>query len=106
MTPALVPAIWGAGTAAAISFGWCAYGMFAPNSTLFGHVIGRGPREGRTLFLTFDDGPNPGATDRILEVLEERSVPAAFFSVQTGDSGSKGLRSISGIAGTTPETSR
>jgi len=79
MTPALVPAIWGAGTAAAISFGWCAYGMFAPNSTLFGRVIGRGPREGRTLFLTFDDGPNPGATDRILEVLEERSVPAAFF---------------------------
>jgi peptidoglycan/xylan/chitin deacetylase (PgdA/CDA1 family) len=78
MTPALVPAIWGTG-AAAMALGWCAYGMVAPNSSLFGRVIGRGPREGRTLYLTFDDGPNPGATDRILDVLEDRGVPAAFF---------------------------
>ena len=78
MTPALVPAIGGTG-AMAMALGCCAYGMIAPNSSLFGRVIGRGPREGRTLYLTFDDGPNPGVTDRILDVLEERGVPAAFF---------------------------
>jgi len=78
MTPTLAPAIWGTG-AAAMALGCYAYGMYAPNSSLFGPVIGRGPRDGKTLYLTFDDGPNPGATDRILDVLEDRRVPAAFF---------------------------
>lgn len=31
------------------------------------------------LALTFDDGPEPGVTDRVLAVLEERQVSAAFF---------------------------
>lgn len=31
--------------------------------------------------LTFDDGPLPGATEEILEVLAERGVPATFFVV-------------------------
>lgn len=79
MTPALVPGIWAGSVGAAMALGGCAYGMFAPNSTLFGPVIGRGPREGRALYLTFDDGPNPRATERILDVLESRRVPAAFF---------------------------
>jgi peptidoglycan/xylan/chitin deacetylase (PgdA/CDA1 family) len=32
-------------------------------------------------FLTFDDGPNPGVTERVLEVLEREAVPATFFMV-------------------------
>ncbi len=78
MTLALGLGIWGAGSAGA-AMALCAYGMFAQNSSLFGPVIGRGPREGRSLYLTFDDGPNPSATDRILDTLEARRVPAAFF---------------------------
>lgn len=31
--------------------------------------------------LTFDDGPEPGVTERILAVLERHRVPAAFFMV-------------------------
>ncbi|MBM7804166.1 peptidoglycan/xylan/chitin deacetylase (PgdA/CDA1 family) [Geodermatophilus bullaregiensis] len=31
--------------------------------------------------LTFDDGPHPGSTDRILEVLSELDVRATFFCV-------------------------
>ena len=65
--------------ALALGLGACAYGMLAPNSTLFGPVIGRGPREGKALYLTFDDGPSPSATDRILDTLDARRVPAAFF---------------------------
>ena len=73
-------AVWGAGsTAVAAAIGAYSYGMLAPNSTLFGPVIGRGPRDGHALYLTFDDGPSPSATERILSTLEARSVPAAFF---------------------------
>ncbi len=63
------------------ALGASAVGAYYPNSWLFGPVIGQGPRTGRDLFLTFDDGPNPAATDRILETLARESVPAAFFMV-------------------------
>jgi peptidoglycan-N-acetylglucosamine deacetylase len=56
------------------------WGAYAPNSRLFGPVVGRGPRQ-RVAFLTFDDGPNPGVTERVLEVLEREAVPATFFMV-------------------------
>jgi peptidoglycan-N-acetylglucosamine deacetylase len=65
----------GAGLAAA-----GAWGAYDPNSRLFGSVIGRGPDE-PVVFLTFDDGPNPGVTERILTVLEREDVPATFFMV-------------------------
>jgi peptidoglycan-N-acetylglucosamine deacetylase len=31
--------------------------------------------------LTFDNGPMPGTTDRVLDVLRDRAVPATFFVV-------------------------
>lgn len=68
----------GAGAAAA---GVLAWGVYEPNSALFGRAIGRGPREGRGVYLTFDDGPNPGATEPILDALAAHGVPAAFFMV-------------------------
>lgn len=65
-----------AGTAATL-----AIGAYAPNSRLFGPVIGRGPSTSPSLYLTFDDGPNPGATPRVLETLARLQAPAAFFMV-------------------------
>ncbi len=59
-----------------------AWGAYDPSSPLFGRVIGEGPPE-RVAYLTFDDGPNPGTTERILEILEVESVPATFFMVGT-----------------------
>lgn len=35
----------------------------------------------RQLTLTFDNGPTPGVTDRVLDLLAERSLPAIFFVV-------------------------
>src|SRR5438045_9037782 len=58
-----------------------AYGTYEPNSPLFGRAIGRGSRVGRVAYLTFDDGPNPRATEPILETLAAGGVPAAFFLV-------------------------
>ena len=75
MTPAIPTAV------GAVAAGALALGVYYPNSWLFGRVIGRGSRAGKTAYLTFDDGPNPGATDRILETLAAQGVPAAFFMV-------------------------
>src|SRR5690348_2598176 len=58
-----------------------AYGTYEPNSPLFGRAIGRGSPAQRVAYLTFDDGPNPGATERILATLGAHGVPAAFFMV-------------------------
>lgn len=48
--------------------------------TLAHGVIKRGPRR-QQIALTFDDGPNPSATPRILDALGRADVRAAFFLV-------------------------
>ena len=65
---------------AALLLGTGLWGAYSPNSRVFGPVIGRGPRE-PVVFLTFDDGPNPRVTERILEILHRERVPATFFMV-------------------------
>jgi peptidoglycan-N-acetylglucosamine deacetylase len=37
----------------------------------------------RTVTLTFDNGPTPGVTDRVLDVLADRGVKASFFVIGT-----------------------
>src|SRR5436190_17548497 len=66
---------------AAGALGAWAYGTYEPNSPLFGRAIGRGPTRERVAYLTFDDGPNPRATEPILETLAAEGIPAAFFLV-------------------------
>jgi peptidoglycan/xylan/chitin deacetylase (PgdA/CDA1 family) len=75
MMPALLACVGGAALA-----GW-SYGTFHQNATLFGPVLGTGPRDERRVYLTFDDGPNPTATERVLDVLARTGTPAAFFLV-------------------------
>jgi peptidoglycan/xylan/chitin deacetylase (PgdA/CDA1 family) len=54
------------------------HGVYHRNSPLFGRPVTRvGP--GRAVALTFDDGPNPEATPRILDALAARRVKATFF---------------------------
>jgi peptidoglycan/xylan/chitin deacetylase (PgdA/CDA1 family) len=59
--------------------GAVAHGAFYPNSFVFGRVIGHLPSREPELALTFDDGPNPEATEPILNALGERGVKATFF---------------------------
>lgn len=73
-----------AGASAAL--GVLAYGTFAPRSRLWGRILSRAAdasADGRPagVALTFDDGPTPGGTDRVLDVLRAEGVPAAFFVV-------------------------
>lgn len=49
------------------------------------------PSEQPTVYLTFDDGPVPGVTDRILDLLAEHDVPATFFCIGREIESSPGL---------------
>jgi len=69
---------FGAGVLAA---GSVAYATFYQNSRIYGRIIARGSRGKMSLYLTFDDGPHPSATGRILEILDATETPAAFFMV-------------------------
>jgi peptidoglycan/xylan/chitin deacetylase (PgdA/CDA1 family) len=72
---------------AVATVGAIAHGAFYRNSPIFGRVITRLPTgvfninkvQTPVLSLTFDDGPNPEATPRILDALAEHRVHATFF---------------------------
>jgi len=49
--------------------------------SLFPGVIWRLPQEEKTIYLTFDDGPVPGVTPFVLDLLEQYGVKATFFCV-------------------------
>jgi len=52
-----------------------------PTNSLFGPAITHGPTNQKLVALTYDDGPNPPYTSKILSVLEEEHVHATFFLV-------------------------
>lgn len=46
------------------------------------YILSKKEYSGKKLvFLTFDDGVTPGITDKVLDVLKEKKVPATFFVV-------------------------
>ena len=67
------------GGAAAVA-GGIAYGMNGAESQLLGRTL-VAPPDPNQLALTFDDGPNPTATPRLLEVLARNGVRATFFLI-------------------------
>ena len=60
-------------------FGGLAHGAYHRNSRVFGSVLSELPPDGKRVSLTFDDGPNPDATPRILDALAKYNVKATFF---------------------------
>lgn len=46
-----------------------------------GQVLWSAPAAGKFVALTFDDGPRPGVTEAILEILERENVRATFFLI-------------------------
>jgi peptidoglycan-N-acetylglucosamine deacetylase len=83
MLSPLAMGVYGAiGLASATSLGISgfAYASRWPTSQLFGRTL-IAPRKPGQLALTFDDGPNPAWTPRLLDVLAEHHVRATFFMV-------------------------
>ena len=74
----LLPAMVSSGAAAAA--GIAAWGAVAPSSELFGPTV-RHTASSRKIALTFDDGPNPAVTPRLLELFDRNSVRATFFLI-------------------------
>jgi peptidoglycan/xylan/chitin deacetylase (PgdA/CDA1 family) len=70
-----------AAAAAAAAGAWAGYAWLPHLATLA--CVWRGPGRARRIALTFDDGPDPAWTPRILESLAGYGVPATFFLVGT-----------------------
>jgi peptidoglycan-N-acetylglucosamine deacetylase len=54
-------------------------GVLVPQLEMFGDVITRGSPDVRAVALTFDDGPSPSTTPRVLEALAAAGAKATFF---------------------------
>ncbi len=70
----------GAAAGLGLAAGGFAYASLWPASQLFGSSLIAPPHPGE-LALTFDDGPNPAWTPRLLDLLARRDVRATFFLV-------------------------
>src|ERR1035437_9125823 len=70
----------GAAAGLGLAAGGFAYAAKWPGSQIFGPTL-VAPRRPGELALTFDDGPNPAWTPRLLEVLASHDVQATFFLV-------------------------
>ncbi|QNI38356.1 polysaccharide deacetylase family protein [Edaphobacter sp. 4G125] len=60
--------------------GTLAWAALSPGSQIFGKTL-IAPSTPNEFALTFDDGPNPEATPRLLEVLASAGVQATFFVI-------------------------
>lgn len=57
----------------------CLAAPFFTGIGFFMPIISRGGAEKGAVALTFDDGPDPATTPRLLELLAARNIPTAFF---------------------------
>src|SRR5580693_5715116 len=65
---------------AAAAAGITAYGAAYPRAQIFGSTICR-TNSPRKLAITFDDGPNPAITPKLLDLLDRYSAHATFFLI-------------------------
>jgi len=70
----------GAAAAVGLAAGAFAYAARWPSSQIFGRTL-IAPAHPGELALTFDDGPNPACTPRLLDILSQHHVKATFFVI-------------------------
>jgi peptidoglycan/xylan/chitin deacetylase (PgdA/CDA1 family) len=59
----------------------CWIGANERTVTWFGSLVNHGPRQERQVAVTFDDGPNAGATLKLRDILDRNHVKGTFFTV-------------------------
>ena len=74
------PTLIGIPATAALAAGVVAYGAVYPRSQSFGTTICR-TSGARNLAITFDDGPNPAITPKLLDLLDQFQAKASFFVI-------------------------
>jgi peptidoglycan-N-acetylglucosamine deacetylase len=77
MNPLLIE---GTGVALAVAAGTAAYGAVYPRAQMFGPTVCQ-TNSPRKLAITFDDGPNPAITPRLLDLLDRFKARATFFVI-------------------------
>jgi peptidoglycan/xylan/chitin deacetylase (PgdA/CDA1 family) len=66
-------------TAFALYVAIAVIGVLVPQLEMFGAVVRQGDDAGNRVALTFDDGPHPATTPRVLAALEAAGAKATFF---------------------------
>jgi peptidoglycan/xylan/chitin deacetylase (PgdA/CDA1 family) len=56
-------------------------GVFSIRLRMFADAIVRGPKGARGVVLTFDDGPDPETTPKVLDALDKANARATFFVI-------------------------
>jgi peptidoglycan-N-acetylglucosamine deacetylase len=75
--PPLLPTLFGLGGYLALGTA----GVFWPERGMYASLLWHGPRDRREVALTFDDGPSPETTPKVLAQLASAGVQATFFLV-------------------------
>lgn len=57
------------------------YASYSIRSGVYIKTLNRNPLKGKTIALTFDDGPDPIQTPKILDILKEHKIKACFFCI-------------------------
>ena len=75
------PPLWLAVAGLVLDVALATLGVMLPSLGVFGSVYTRGPADRAEVALTFDDGPNPETTPRVLALLAEHGVHATLFVI-------------------------
>lgn len=67
------------------------YGSYFIQANFFVKSLWHGDRTKKTIAITFDDGPVAEFTPRLLDLLKEQKVPAAFFLIGKNIAGNENL---------------
>jgi peptidoglycan/xylan/chitin deacetylase (PgdA/CDA1 family) len=61
--------------------GFAYYHAQVPTSQFYGPTICRAPEAGKRIAITFDDGPNPAYTEKMMQTLERHGAHGTFFLI-------------------------
>jgi len=75
------PPLWGALLGAGAYVAIILAGVFVLGLRMFADAVIRGPEDARGVVLTFDDGPDPVHTRKVLDILDAHDAKATFFVI-------------------------
>ncbi len=82
--------LWILGSALLVLLAILAYGAYRIDSQMFVRTICTGNRSGKRVAITFDDGPYPIRSARIIEILDRFNCKATFFLTGSKLEGNEG----------------